>query len=174
MEQKTPKKDKNLPIKKGRRVISFTSEELEKLKHFAGLGLNQSELASVMGISESTLRRRKKDSELFDRYMREGQTKAVTDVANALYVNATTENNIQAQIFFLKNRADHIYKDRQETVHATINLNDVLSGAKERIGDSMATIKQPKVINAVKSTSTASEQLVNNQNDIKKNDNKGG
>jgi transcriptional regulator with XRE-family HTH domain len=174
MEQKTPKKDNNLPVKKGRRIISFTSEELEKLKHFAGLGLNQSELASVMGISESTLRRRKKDSELFDRYMREGQTKAVTDVANALYVNATTENNIQAQIFFLKNRAEHIYKDRQETVHATINLNDVLSGAKDRLGDSMATIKQPKVINAVKSTSTDLDKLVNNQNDIKKNDNKGG
>lgn len=174
MEQKTSKKDNNLPVKKGRRIISFTSEELEKLKHFAGLGLNQSELASVMGISESTLRRRKKDSELFEQYMREGRTKAVTDVANALYVNATTENNIQAQIFFLKNRADHIYKDRQETVHATINLNDVLSGAKERIGDSMATIKQPKVINAVKSTSTASEQLVNNQDDIKNDNNKGG
>ena len=126
-----------------------------------------------MGISESTLRRRKKDSELFDRYMREGQTKAVTDVANALYVNATTENNIQAQIFFLKNRADHIYKDRQETVHATINLNDVLTGAKDRLGDQMATINKPKVINAIKSTSTASEQLVNNQDDIKKND-KGG
>jgi hypothetical protein len=105
--------------------------------------------------------------------MREGQTKAVTDVANALYVNATTENNIQAQIFFLKNRADHIYKDRQETVHATINLNDVLTGAKDRLGDQVATINKPKVINAVKSTSTASEQLVNNQEDIKNNDKKG-
>jgi predicted DNA-binding protein (UPF0251 family) len=70
MEQKTPKKDKNLPIKKGRRVISFNTEELEKLKHFAGLGLNQEELAAVMGISLSTLRRRKKDSELFEQYMR--------------------------------------------------------------------------------------------------------
>ena len=173
MEQKIAKKDNNLPVKKGRRIISFSSEELEKLKHFAGLGLNQSELASVMGISESTLRRRKKDSELFERYMREGQTKAVTDVANALYVNATTENNIQAQIFFLKNRADHIYKDRQETVHATINLNDVLTGAKDRLVDSVATIKKPKVINAVKSD-TASSHLVNNQEDINNDDNKGG
>ena len=33
---------------------------------------------------------------------------------------------------------------------------------------------QEKVINAVKSTSTASGKLVNNQDDIKKNDNKGG
>lgn len=169
MEQKTSKKDKKLPIKRGRRVISFNTEELEKLKHFAGLGLNQSELASVMGISESTLRRRKKDSDLFERYMREGQTKAVTDVANALYVNATQENNIQAQIFFLKNRADHLWKDKQETVHATINLNDVLTGAKDRIDGYMTDRKEPKIINAVESTSQDMDKQVINQ--IKK-DNK--
>lgn len=172
MEQKIAKKDNKIAkVKRGRRIIDFTEEELLKLKHYSGLGLNQRELAEIMNISESTLRRRKKDSELFERYMREGQTKAVTDVANALYVNATTENNIQAQIFFLKNRADHIYKDRQETVHATINLNDVLTGAKDRLVDSASTINKPKVINAVKSTSTDSGQLVNNQDDIKKNDN---
>jgi len=167
MEQKTPKKEKKLPIKRGRRVISFNTEELEKLKHFAGLGLNQSELASVMGISESTLRRRKKDSELFERYMREGQTKAVTDVANALYVNATQENNIQAQIFFLKNRADHLWKDKQETVHATINLNDVLSGAKDRIDGYMTDRKKPKIINAVDTTPKDMSNKVINQIDKK-------
>jgi hypothetical protein len=86
---------------------------------------------------------------------------------------SATDGNVTAQIFYLKNQDAKTWKDRVENVHATINLNDVLSGAKERIGDSMATIKQPKVINAVKSTSTASEQLVNNQDDIKKND-KGG
>jgi predicted DNA-binding protein (UPF0251 family) len=169
MEQKTPKKDKKLPIKRGRRVISFNTEELEKLKHYAGLGLNQEELAGVMGISLSTLRRRKKDSELFEQYMREGRTKSVTDVANALYVNATQENNIQAQIFFLKNRADHLWKDKQETVHATINLNDVLSGAKDRIDGYMTDRKQPKIINAVESTSQDMSNKVINQ--IKK-DNK--
>ena len=169
MEQKTPKKEKKLPIKRGRRVISFNTEELEKLKHFAGLGLNQEELAGVMGISLSTLRRRKKDSELFEQYMREGRTKSVTDVANALYVNATQENNIQAQIFFLKNRADHLWKDKQETVHATINLNDVLSGAKDRIDGYMTDRKKPKIINAVESTSKDMSSKVINQ--IKK-DNK--
>jgi len=167
MEQKTSKKDKKLPIKRGRRVISFNTEELEKLKHYAGLGLNQEELAAVMGISLSTLRRRKKDSELFEQYMREGRTKSVTDVANALYVNATQENNIQAQIFFLKNRADHLWKDKQETVHATINLNDVLSGAKDRIDRYMTDRKQPKIINAVDTTSEDMSNKVINQ--IKKN-----
>jgi hypothetical protein len=169
MEQKTPKKDNKIAkVKRGRRIIDFTEEELLKLKHYSGLGLNQRELAEIMNISESTLRRRKKDSELFERYMREGQTKAVTDVANALYVNATTENNIQAQIFFLKNRADHIYKDRQETVHATINLNDVISGAKDRIGKYMANENKITEINPLGTTSKEKSSLVINQTDKKK------
>ena len=168
MEQKTPKKDiKTTKVKRGRRIIDFTEEELLKLKHFSGLGLNQRELAEIMNISESTLRRRKKDSELFERYMREGQTKAVTDVANALYVNAVENNNIEAQKFFLKNRADNIYKDRVENVHATINLNDVLSGAKERLGQNTDE-KKLKVINPLDTTSKEKSSLVNNQTDKKK------
>jgi predicted DNA-binding protein (UPF0251 family) len=168
MEQKTPKKDiKTTKVKRGRRIIDFTEEELLKLKHFSGLGLNQRELAEIMNISESTLRRRKKDCELFERYMREGQTKAVTDVANALYVNAVENNNIEAQKFFLKNRADNIYKDRVENVHATINLNDVLSGAKERLGHNTDKNKL-KVINPLDTTSEEMNSLVNNQTDKKK------
>ena len=168
MEQKTPKKDiKTTKVKRGRRIIDFTEEELLKLKHFSGLGLNQRELAEIMNISESTLRRRKKDSELFERYMREGQTKAVTDVANALYVNAVENNNIEAQKFFLKNRADNIYKDRVENVHATINLNDVLIGAKERLGHNTDE-KKLKVLNPLPTTSKDKNNLVNNQTNKKK------
>jgi predicted DNA-binding protein (UPF0251 family) len=147
--------------KRGRRVISFDESELERLKHYAGLGLNQQELAEVMGISLSTLRRRKKDSELFEQHMREGRTKAVSDVANALYINATQENNIQAQIFFLKNRAESgQWVDRQETVNASINLNDVISGAKTRIGNYTTTERQPKIIDVVDTSSQGGEHLV--------------
>jgi predicted DNA-binding protein (UPF0251 family) len=151
--------------KRGRRVIDFSEEELQKLKHYSGLGLNQAELASVMGISESTLRRRKKDSALFERYIREGRTKAVSDVANALYVNATQENNIQAQIFFLKNRADSgTWVDRQETVNASINLNDVISGAKTRIGESMTN----RIIDAeVNPIDTTKKQVAHQVNHLK-------
>lgn len=173
MEQFLTENDKKIPVKRGRKVISFTPEELEKLKHLAGLGLNQEELALALGVSLSTLRRRKKDSELFEQHMREGRTKAVSDVANALYVNATQENNIQAQIFFLKNRSSGQWVDRQETVNATINLSDVLAGAKSRIDGQLTDIKKPKIINAVKSTSAASEQLVDDQIRINKKNKKG-
>ena len=141
--QMTEKKQKKL----GRKLISFENEELEKLKHFAGLGLNQAELASVMGISESTLRRRKKDSELFERYMREGRTKALTDVANALYVNATVENNVQAQQFFLRNRKPEEWnKDQKVQVEHTVDLKNVIDNARERLHNDQEHIIEAKTV----------------------------
>ena len=126
-----------------------------------------------MGVSWNTIDRNRKRSVDFEDAIKRGKAKGLAQVTNSLFTSAT-DGNVTAQIFYLKNQDAKTWKDRVENVHATINLNDVLSGAKERIGDNMATIQQPKVINAVKSTSTASEQLVNNQDDIKKNDNKGG
>lgn len=169
MEQKTPKKD-NKPIKKaGRKRINL---DLEQVENLASRGLGTTQIARALGVSWDTIDRNRKRSAEFEDALKRGQARGLAQVTNSLFTSAT-DGNVTAQIFYLKNQDPKTWKDRVENVHATINLNDVLSGAKERLGDSMATIKQTKVINAVKSTSTASEQLVNNQDDIKKND-KGG
>ncbi|WP_288955239.1 hypothetical protein [uncultured Polaribacter sp.] len=60
-------------------------------------------------------------------------TKAIKEVGNALYNNAVYENNIQAQIFFLKNRGeDGQWSDKNENVY-TLNLSNVLTEAQGRI-----------------------------------------
>ena len=79
---------------------------------------------------------------------------------------SATDGNVTAQIFYLKNQDPKTWKDRVENVHATINLNDVLSGAKERIGGQMTDNKEPKIINAVKSIPTAEGQFP--KKDLKK------
>ena len=141
-EKKRKKDQKTSIVKRGRRVISFSESELEKLKHYAGLGLNQRELAELMGFSESSLRRRRKDSELFERYFREGRTKALTDVANALYVNATVENNVQAQQFFLRNRKPEEWnKDQKVQVEHTLDLKNVIDNARERLENNQNIIE---------------------------------
>ena len=170
MEQKTPKKDNKSLKKGGRKKIVL---DLEQVENLASRGLGTTQIARAMGVSWNTIDRNRKRSVDFEDAIKRGKAKGLAQVTNSLFTSAT-DGNVTAQIFYLKNQDAKTWKDRVENVHATINLNDVLSGAKDRLGDSMATIKQPKVINAVKSTSTASEQLVNNQNDIKKNDNKGG
>jgi hypothetical protein len=169
MEQKTPKKDNNSLKKGGRKKIVL---DLEQVENLASRGLGTTQIARAMGVSWNTIDRNRKRSVDFEDAIKRGKAKGLAQVTNSLFTSAT-DGNVTAQIFYLKNQDAKTWKDRVENVHATINLNDVLSGAKDRLGDSMATINKPKVINAVKSTATASEQLVNNQDDIKKND-KGG
>ena len=169
MEQKTPKKDNKSLKKGGRKKIVL---DLEQVENLASRGLGTTQIARAMGVSWNTIDRNRKRSVDFEDAIKRGKAKGLAQVTNSLFTSAT-DGNVTAQIFYLKNQDAKTWKDRVENVHATINLNDVLTGAKERIGDSMATINKPKVINAVKSTDTDSGHLVNNQDDIKKND-KGG
>ena len=170
MEQFLTKND-NKPIKKvGRKRIEL---DLEQVENLASRGLGTTQIARALGVSWNTIDRNRKRLGEFEDALKRGQAKGLAQVTNSLFTSAT-DGNVTAQIFYLKNQDPKTWKDRVENVHATINLNDVLTGAKDRLGDSMATINKPKIINAVKSTSTASEQLVNNQDDIKNDDNKGG
>ena len=170
MEQKTPKKDNKSLKKGGRKKIVL---DLQQVENLASRGLGTTQIARAMGVSWNTIDRNRKRSVDFEDAIKRGKAKGLAQVTNSLFTSAT-DGNVTAQIFYLKNQDAKTWKDRVENVHATINLNDVLSGAKDRLGDSMATIKKPKVINAVKSTSTDLDKLVNNQDDIKKNNDKGG
>ena len=162
MEQFLTENDKKLPKKAGRKRINL---DLEQVENLASRGLGTTQIARALGVSWDTIDRNRKRSAEFEDALKRGQARGLAQVTNSLFTSAT-DGNVTAQIFYLKNQDPKTWKDRVENVHATINLNDVLSGAKERIGDSMATIKQPKVINAVKTTSTAEGQFPNK--DLKK------
>ena len=162
MEQKTPKKD-NKPIKKvGRKRINL---DLEQVENLASRGLGTTQIVRALGVSWSTIDRSRKRSEDFEEALKRGKARGLAQVTNSLFTSAT-DGNVTAQIFYLKNQDPKTWKDRVENVHATINLNDVLSGAKERIGENMGKLQEPKIINAVKSTSTATEQFP--KKDLKK------
>ena len=169
MEQFLSKND-NKPIKKvGRKPINI---DIAKVEALASQNMGVMEICRTLGVGWDTFNKnRKRKTELSEAYER-GRARGL-ERATFRLMEQIDDGNFQAIQFYLKNTDSDKWKDRQEVVNATINLNDVLTGAKDRLGDSMATINKPKVINAVKSTSTASEQLVNNQDDIKKND-KGG
>ena len=142
MEQKTPKKD-NKPIKKvGRKRINI---DLEQVENLASRGLGTTQIARALGVSWNTIDRNRKRSVDFEDAIKRGTARGLAQVTNALFTSAN-DGNVTAQIFYLKNQDPKTWKDRQETVHATINLNDVLSGAKERLVEDLAT--NPKVINA--------------------------
>ncbi len=155
MEQFLSKND-NKPIKKvGRKRINL---DLEQVENLASRGLGTTQIARALGVSWNTIDRNRKRLGEFEDALKRGQAKGLAQVTNSLFTSAT-DGNVTAQIFYLKNQDPKTWKDRVENVHATINLNDVLSGAKERLGESTGKLQEPKIINAVKSTSTATEQF---------------
>ena len=151
MEQKEQK----LPKKPGRKPINIDIVELERL---AGMGLSERQIASALDISNSTLTRKKHIKQI-EHALKKGRAKAVALVSSKLFDNAM-EGKETSAIFFLKNRDPENWKDRQEVINASINLNDVINGAKTRLGGSMTNIIDAKEINPLPTKDEEGEQLV--------------
>jgi len=172
MEQKTAIKDQKLPKKSGRKRIKI---DLEQVENLASRGLGNSQIARALGVSWNTIDRNRKRSEDFEESIKKGKARGLAQVTNALFESATEKNSVVAQIFYLKNQDPKIWKDRVENVHATIDLNQVLTGAKDRLeSDSLATKQKPRVINAVKSTHKEQSNVVDNQVSKNKDTKSGG
>lgn len=73
----------------------------EELEHLARIGFSDGEICRILGISNDTLRRRKKNCiEVFNAIDR-GRRSGVAAVANALY-DAAIDGNLKAQITYLR------------------------------------------------------------------------
>jgi len=153
MEQKEQK----LPKKSGRKRIKLDLDQVETL---AARGLGTSQIARAMGVSWNTIDRNRKRSVDFEESIKRGKARGLAQVTNALFESATEKNSVVAQIFYLKNQDPSIWKDRVENVHATLNLNDVINGAKTRLGGSMTNIIDAKEINPLPTKDEEGEQLV--------------
>jgi hypothetical protein len=165
MEQKTPKKDNKSLKKGGRKKINI---DLEQVENLASRGLGTTQIARALGVSWNTIDRNRKRSVDFEDAIKRGKARGLAQVTNSLFTSAT-DGNVTAQIFYLKNQDAKTWKDRVENVHATINLNDVLSGAKDRIGKYMANENKITEINPLDTTSEEMSSLVINQTNKKKN-----
>ena len=88
--------------------------DLEELYSLAKIGLSEAQVAQSLGISQSTMTRRKQSDAEFDQALKAGQQAGITAVTSALFTGATNADKpaTAAQIFFLKNRAR--WTDRQE------------------------------------------------------------
>ena len=130
--------EKKIKKKPGRKRIAFTDEQLEEIKYLSGLGVSETSIAHKMGISLSTIARRKREKGKFDTVLKEGKIKAVAEVSNALFDSATGRSgnppNVSAQIFFLKNRGEGVasWSDVQK-IENTFSLDNVLTEAKNRM-----------------------------------------
>jgi hypothetical protein len=92
---------KKIRVGHGPRIYELNLDLVEQL---AANGLTDQQIAAFFGMSLLELRKKKKVSEMLDRALATGQAKGVAKVANKLFLNATVENNLIAQIFYLKAR----------------------------------------------------------------------
>ena len=139
--------------KAGRKRITFTEEQLEQIEKLSGLGVSERSIAEVLGVSLSTLARRKRDSAIFDTTLKRGKIKAVAEVSNALFDSATGRNgnppNVSAQIFFLKNRGEKVadWSDVQK-IENTFSLDEIINSAKKRIPNANAELKRSEDVDS--------------------------
>lgn len=84
----------------GRKAIAL---DLTRVETLASQGHTQADIARQLGISLSTLMRRKRDSDSFDTAIQRGQEAAHSAVSNALYQQAI-KGNVPAIQWYEKTR----------------------------------------------------------------------
>lgn len=87
--------------------------DLKKVEEYAFVCDNEEEIALSLGISYATLKRRKKDNELFEQAIKTGKAKAKVFVGGKL-MQLIREGNVAATIFYMKAKCGYSEVDRKE------------------------------------------------------------
>ena len=111
--------------------------DLEKLYNLAKIGLSEEQIAVSLGVSLTTIARRKRDDDTFAKTLKAGKQRGIDAVTNSLFESATAEKpNTSAQIFFLKDRAG--WRDKTEVdanvsgdITMTHDIESVLQSLKD-------------------------------------------
>jgi len=90
--------------------------DYEQVRNLASIGLTDEQIGVSIGVSRSTITRRKREDDAFDAAIREGKQAGLTAVTNSLFNAATddTKPNMSAAIFYLKNRGQGAWRDKSE------------------------------------------------------------
>jgi len=78
--------------------------DLKQVESLAANGLTQEQIAAALGISESTLTKRKKENTDFTDAIKRGKAKGIALVTNKL-MESIKDGNMTGMIFFLKTQA---------------------------------------------------------------------
>ena len=95
----------------GTSKFEVTDKILVKVQSLASQGLTIAQIGDVLGIGERTVYTHKKNNKQFKQAIKQGQSKGVATITNALFKSAKS-GQVTSMIFWLKNRAADEWKDR--------------------------------------------------------------
>jgi len=103
--------------KRGRPPYEITDKVCKKAGALASRGLTIKQIASVLGMGESTLLEKQKSFPDFLGSIKKGRVEGIKAISNALFEKANKGDNT-AMIFYLKNRDSENWKDVQKYEHS--------------------------------------------------------
>ena len=108
--------------------------DLKQVESLAANGLTQEQIAAALGISESTLTKRKKENTDFTDAIKRGKAKGIALVTNKL-MESIKGGNMTGMIFFLKTQAG--WKETTVQEHTGANGKDLIPSAKQMTTDEL-------------------------------------
>ena len=107
--------------KRGRKPFEFTEEVFQKIEELAGQGLNEDDIARLIGIGKSCFHLRKHDYPELLESIKRGRLKGLETVTSCL-MDQVKSGNLTSTIFYLKNRSPNEWNDVQSINSVQINL----------------------------------------------------
>lgn len=108
--------------------------DLKQVESLAANGLTHEQIAAALGISESTLTKRKKENTDFTDAIKRGKAKGIALVTNKL-MESIKGGNMTGMIFFLKTQAG--WKETTVQEHTGANGKDLIPSAKQMTTDEL-------------------------------------
>ena len=108
--------------------------DLKQVESLAANGLTQEQIAAALGISESTLHKRKQENTEFTAAIKRGKAKGIALVTNKL-MESIKGGNMTGMIFFLKTQAG--WKETNVQEHTGANGKDLIPSAKQMTTDEL-------------------------------------
>jgi hypothetical protein len=116
--------------------------DISRVEEFAAQGLSQAEICLCLGISESTLYRRKTDMEVLTEAIKSGKAKAASEISNVLYRMARG-GDLGAIVWYEKTRRG--LSDKTTTVVAQ-EVDYIL----DRLRDSLSADEYARALAAIR------------------------
>jgi len=111
--------------------------DLKEVERLASIGCTEEQIARSLGVSRSTISKRKRESETFNTAYRDGRNSCIVTVKNALYESATGDKpNVLAQ----KTLLERIEGPAKVEVQGSLEVNNT-----HNIDKALAALKKANV-----------------------------